>query len=395
MKRVFPILAISVFSSVLGVGIIAPLLPLYADSLGASGLWLGIIFAAFSISRALFMPLFGRLSDRRGRRLFICTGLFLYTLISLTYIWADNVGGLTVVRLLHGTASAMIVPVAQAYIGDLSPQGSEGKWMGYFNASFFTGFAVGPLVGGVLTDLYSMNAAFLAMGGLNLVAFVLAFIFLPDVKVPPSRPESKSFSFRAMMRSPAMQGLFSYRFAYAVGRSAFTCFLPLFCAQYLDLSPGRIAILLTTHMLLVSTSQVLAGRIADSFNVRYLVVIGSLISLGFLGAVPLMGGFWPLMGIAIAGALGGALALPASSAMTVHEGRTYGMGSALGIFNMAMSSGMAVGPLLGGLLVDHWGIESAFYMAAAVGVLGTLLFIQLTRRRADAPVPGRASMPER
>ncbi len=379
MNKVFPILAISTFSSVLGVGIIAPLLPLYADSLGASGLWLGIIFAGFSISRALFMPLFGKISDRRGRRRFICSGLLVYTIISLGYLWANTIGELTLIRFLHGFASAMIVPIAQAYVGDMSPGGSEGKWMGYFNSSFFTGFAMGPLLGGLLTDAFSMDAAFLAMGGLNAVAFLLAFLLLPESKTDRSSPRQASPSLVTVMQSDVMKGLFSYRLVYAIGRSAFMCFLPLYCASSMGLTPGQTAILLSTYMLLVSTSQVFAGRIADSFNRRHLVVVGSLISISFLALVPSMPSFWALLGLAFFGALGGTLSLPASSAMTVAEGRTYGMGSALGLFNMAMSAGMAIGPLLGGLVVDQWDMVSAFYFSAGMGMLGTVAFFYFTK----------------
>jgi len=71
IKKVSPILALSVFSSMLGIGIIAPLLPLYAENMGATGIWVGIIFAGFSISRVIFLPVIGRLSDRSGRKLFI------------------------------------------------------------------------------------------------------------------------------------------------------------------------------------------------------------------------------------------------------------------------------------------------------------------------------------
>lgn len=75
IKRVFPILAISIFCCMLGSGIVVPLLPLYAESLGATGFWLGVIFAGFPISRALVTPFFGRLSDRSGRKPFISVGL--------------------------------------------------------------------------------------------------------------------------------------------------------------------------------------------------------------------------------------------------------------------------------------------------------------------------------
>ena len=90
VKKIFPILALSIFSAMLGVGIIAPLLPLYAENLGASGIWIGIIFAAFSISRSVFMPVFGRLSDCNGRKLFLSIGLFCFSITSLGYIWANS-----------------------------------------------------------------------------------------------------------------------------------------------------------------------------------------------------------------------------------------------------------------------------------------------------------------
>ena len=173
IKNAFPILALSIFSSMLGVGIVAPLLPLYAENLGATGIWIGIIFASFSISRTIIMPIVGWLSDRRGRKLFLCIGLLSYAIVSLGYIWADSVSQLTLVRLINGATAGMILPIAQAYVGDISPEGEEGKWMGYFNAAFFTGFGFGPLLGGVLTDHFGMNVAFSTMGGLNLLAFLI------------------------------------------------------------------------------------------------------------------------------------------------------------------------------------------------------------------------------
>jgi len=381
MKRVFPVLAISTFSAILGVGIISPLLPLYADSLGASAIGLGVIFAGFSVSRALFMPVVGRMSDRKGRKLFICTGLLAYAAMSLGYIWADTVAQLTLVRILHGGASAMIIPVAQAYIGDLSPEGEEGKWQGYFNASFFTGFGFGPLLGGLLTDAYSWEAAFYAMGSLAGLAFLLALWRLPEVSpVREERGPGDKPSFWRMRESGAMKGLVSYRFVYAVGRGAFSCFLPLYGADKLGLSAGEIGIVISLHILLMSFSQAIGGRLADAVSRKALVVMGSLVSLAFLALVPFTDSLWQLLVLSAFGALGGTLALPAASAMTVAQGRTYGMGAALGMFNMAMSVGMTVGPLLGGVIADAWDIDTVFYCGAGVGLGGTALFLWFTRR---------------
>jgi len=378
MKRVFSVLAIATFSSTLGMGIIAPLLPLYAKSLGASGIWIGVIFAGFSISRALFMPLVGHISDRKGRRIFICTGLLVYAVISLGYIWASRVSELTFVRLMHGFASAMVVPIAQAYIGDLAPEGKEGTWMGYFNAAFIAGFGFGPLMGGVLTDYFSMETAFYTMGVLNLLAFILAFFLLPEVRRRKESSESPQPSFPRMRQSGVMKGLFSFRAVQSFGMGAFMAFFPLF-GDDLGLSPGRIGAVLAIYLLLIATAQFFSGRIADVFNRKALIISGSLVGLVFIALVPSMQNFWQLSGLCIFGAVGGALSLPAASAMTVEEGRKYGMGSTMGVFNMAMSIGMATGPLMGGLIADLMNIDSVFYFGAVMGLLGISLFIWFTR----------------
>ena len=128
IKKVFPILAFAMFSSTLGVGVVSPLLPLYAQSMATTGFWLGAIMAAYGTTSIISTPLFGQLSDRKGRKLFLCTGLLCYSALSLGYVWAGNVFSLIMVRLLQGAASGMFIPIALAYIGDISLQGEEGRW---------------------------------------------------------------------------------------------------------------------------------------------------------------------------------------------------------------------------------------------------------------------------
>ncbi len=379
IKKVFPILALSIFSSMLGVGIITPLFPLYAENLGATGVWLGVIFASFSISRAIFMPFFGRLSDRKGRKLFISLGLLLYSLISLLYIGANSISQLILIRLVHGVTAGMIMPIAQAYIGDISPEGEEGKWMGYFNAAFFTGFGIGPLMGGALTDHFGMTVAFSTMSGLNLLAFLVAVLFLPEIRQRKMAASSRSY-FQALSTSGMMKGLFSFRLSYSLGRGTFAAFLPIFAAIYIGLSPTFIGIVLTVNILLMSLLQVYSGNIADRFNRKALVILGSLINIVFLALIPSTHSFWQLLGLCALGGLGSAVSIPAASAMVVDEGRKFGMGSTIAIFAMAFSIGMAIGPLLSGVITDFININSVFYFGAAMGLVGTGLFIRFTRQ---------------
>jgi len=163
-KKIFAVLFFSIFVSVTGVGIVVPLLPVYAYELGASGLYIGLVFGAFSLSRTFFLPYFGRLSDKKGRKPLIVAGLLAYALISIGFILSKNVETLIIMRFIQGISSAMLIPVIQAYVGDITPEGSEGMSMGMFNMSMFFGLSVGPLAGGMINEHFSLNTSFLCMG---------------------------------------------------------------------------------------------------------------------------------------------------------------------------------------------------------------------------------------
>ncbi|TFG35569.1 MAG: MFS transporter, partial [Desulfobacterales bacterium] len=132
-------LLLSVFIALLGIGIIVPVMPVFAASLGAGGLALGLIIAAFSITRGIFQPIVGSLSDRWGRKGFLVCGLLVYALVGLAIPEATSVINLIVIRAFHGVGSAMIVPVAMACVSDMSPVGQEGRYMGLLHIAIFTG----------------------------------------------------------------------------------------------------------------------------------------------------------------------------------------------------------------------------------------------------------------
>ena len=361
----------------LGSGIVVPLLPLYAESLGASSFWLGIIFAAFPISRIFATPVVGRLSDRKGRKPFISIGLLTYGIISFGFIYADTVFHLVLMRFLHGLAGALILPIAQAYVGDVSPPGEEGKWMGYANAAFFSGFGLGPLMGGVLSEHLGMDTAFLAMGVLSLLAFTITIFFLPEIK--PEQSATSNPSFREMSRGGMIIGLFTFRLTLTMGRAIFFVFLPILAANSLGLRPSLVGILLTVYILLMSLLGIPSGRIADRLSRRFLVFSGCLISSVFLLLVPLGQSFGLLLALAVVGSVSNAIAVPAASALAVEEGRKYGMGSTIALFSMAQSIGMVVGPIVGGAITDLAGINSGFYFGAVITAMGAGLFTWFSR----------------
>ena len=363
--------------SMLGFGIVVPLLPIYADQMGASALEIGFINAGFSLMLLVALPIMGRLSDRFGRKVFLCTGLTVLIVASLGFIWAQNPIQLILVRIFQGIGASMHLPIAQAYLGDITPKGEEGKWMGHFNAILFSSMSLGPLFGGVLTDLFSANITFLVMAALCLTGLIATLIFLPEV-AKRTVAERQGSAFESLRKSKIMKGVFAFNIAIGFSMACTMTFLPLFGSQNLGLSVFLIGLLIASRTPL-ALLQSYTGTLADRYNRRGLITIGSVGAIIFIALMPLASGFWPLLIMYALMSVGTAFAMPAATAYVVEEGRVFGMGASMALFMMAMQIGNGVGPILLGGVVDFMGIESAFYSAAVILLLGIAIFIWFGR----------------
>ena len=111
--------------------------------------------------------------------------------------------------------------------------------------------------------------------------------------------------------------------------------------------------------------------------------MGSLINIALLAMIPLTSTFWYLLGLIIIRSIGGSIAIPAESALTIEEGRRFGMGSTIAALALATSLGMGIGPILSGVFADLGGIQSAFYFTGGTGILGIILFSWYSRQRSS------------
>lgn len=408
-KKAFTVVAFSVFAGMLGMGIISPLMPVYTRSLGVTGIWIGVLLASYSASRALFMPFIARFSDKRGRRIILATGLLFYGLMSFFYMGVQETWQLLLVRIIHGSAGGMIIPVAKAYVGELSPQGEEGTWMGYYNAAFFAGIGGGPLLGGTLYDAFSggapifgildsgMVAAFSAMGFLNILSALTVFFLLPEIKTERGKTRPKS-SYREMARSRLFLGLFSMQLVEGLGRTAFFSFLPIFAGLQLGLSTTQIGSIFTIQVLLSAILQAPMGKITDRISNRLSrrgqIIIAGIFMVAYMLITTLTSQYWHLLVIAIVAGIVSSITTPTSSAISVSEGRKFGMASVMAALSVALSGGMALGPLLGGVVVElnnrglsqgaTQDVTGVFYFAAIFVVIGFSLFTFFTKPQATS-----------
>jgi DHA1 family multidrug resistance protein-like MFS transporter len=390
-KKIFITLFFSILAAVMGVGIVVPLLPVYAHDLGASGVYIGLIFGAFSLSRTFLLPYFGRLSDQKGRKPLIVTGLFAYALVSISFILSETVETLILLRFLQGIASAMIMPVSLAYVADITPIGREGFSMGLFNMSVFIGLSIGPLMGGVIKDRFSLQGAFACMGGLAFLGFLLSLFFLPATKSERVvNRKKKPIGWQHILKDRAISGLFFFRFTYTACIGIIWGFLPIFADSEFSLSSSSIGVLVMLAVLISGLIHTPMGILADRLNRVAMVAIGGVMTSAAILSFGWARGFWDLFLANVLFGLGGGVAMPALMALAVSKGnRTDAMGSVMALLTMAHSMGMLIGSLLAGVTMDIFQLRQAFPFGSLIMMIGVGVFIVCSYPTPEQPEPNR------
>ncbi len=376
-KKIFYVLFIASIVTNIGSGMIASLLGVYSKTLGATGLQLGIIYSGISFSRAILSPPIGKLSDEKGRKAFLIFGLLAYTLISFGYIYAKTAWGLIIVGLLHGAAAAFVLPVAFAYIGDITPIGKEGEYLGTFGISLFIGWAIGPVLGGVIADVLGYKEVFLGMGILSFASLVITFFMLPESKT--IKKDGNSISYKSLLKDRLLVVVLSVRFLHLITISSIVTFVPVF-ALSINLSLSQIGTILMLNILVMGLLQQPFGKLADRTNRINMLIIGGIIASAGLMGIPFSVNFLQLLFWNIVMAVGSALSFPTTNAIMTVKGRNTGMASVMAVFNFAMSAGMALGPLIAGVIYDEMGLSWVFVVLSVISTLGLLLFYPFMRK---------------
>ncbi len=383
MVRIFASLFFATAMAQVGLGIISPILPLYARTFQATGVQLGLVFAAFSVSRAVLSPFIGRLSDRVGRKPIIVSGLAVYALVSVLYAQSAALWQLGVFRFIQGVASVMVTPIAQAYVGDLTRAGSEGRTLNAFYASQFIGMAIGPILGGGIGAAWSYDAAFYVMGGLTLLSLVLVVLLVPTDETAKTRrrPEKKPMlPFRKVLSHDAVKAMLAYFATRGFWRQAFSTFYPLFAVTAFAASEAEIGIVLSVYMFSEGLLQIPFGYLADRYPRVRQIVLGSVFAPLVLLAIPFVGSIGAIAALTVAMGAFSALGRASLVAVRTELGRTHGMGTLAGVQGGAFAVGQMFGPLVSGAVVDTAGLSAVFPFASAIGCVGTALVIFWIRR---------------
>lgn len=350
----------------------SPVLPRFAEHLGAGPELIGLVVAASTVTGVLFKLPAGALSDLFGRRRVMLIGAVFFAVPPFFYPFVENAASLLALRFVHGFATAIFSPVASAYVAGLG-EARRGSRLGWFSSVNDVGATAGPLIGGLaLYATASFAASYLLIGLIGVLALGAALL-VPETGTSATPAESsltaRTVEFRKGLRdvitTPAVLTAAAVEATMYLGFGAFLGFLPLY-ARAAGLNDAAIAIVLTVELTVAVVAKPFAGSLSDCLGRKPVIVLGlfacaaalplifRMTSLaGLLATVPLLG-------------LGVAAVTPATNALIADLVAAQRLGTGMGVFGTIWDIGEAAGPILAGILIGQIGYEPAFDVIAAI-----------------------------
>jgi len=384
--RRISVLMATAFVDMIGFSILFPLLPFYAERLNAEEWVIGWMIAAFSIMQLIFAPMWGRFSDRYGRRPALLLGLSIGAVAFTIFAFANTIWLLFLTRLVQGVAGAT-VGVVQAYVGDASAPEERAKAFGWLTAATSAGVMVGPIIGSLAFGL-GPHVPGLVAAALCLTNVLFAARWLPESSKPKSAEEwsRAKAKGRQSIRSAALDVLLKPRgqvsrliWIYAVGMLGFmsmTAVMPLYLGDKFGITEISIGpFFAMVGGLGIVMRAIVLGRMVDRFGETRVMRIGALFLAAGLFTIPIPDKVW-LATLALALVpVGTALLFPTTSAQVSHCSLTDEMGQTLGVQQLFGGMSRVVAPIWATAAYVALGWSQPFYVASfLVGVVALLTF---------------------
>lgn len=382
------VLFVTELLSVTGFLMVVPFISLYVEELGASfgsvEFWAGVAFSVLALTRIVAGPVWGALADRFGRKLMVQRAMFGGTLVMGLMAFVQSVEQLVLLRALQGAITGTVV-AANTLVAASAPPEHNGYAMGLMQTSVWIGASLGPLLGGVIADLFGFRIGFYLSAGCLFLASLGVTFFVHEEFEPPggSRLSRREIfdDWLRVLRLPGIREILSMRLLVRSRMTVLMAFLPLFVAGLLA-SQARVSTVtgLATGVTAAcgALSAAYLGRIGDRVGHGRLLLVGALgAAVGYALIGLLVSQEWQL--IFLSGVIGVALGAvdPATKALMNQTAPADQMGSVYGVDASITSMGRVVLPLLGSAVVGFAGLRSVFglltVMFAVTVLLTTLL----------------------
>jgi len=373
-----------VLVDLIGFGLYIPLLPFYAEHFGASPFIVGLSMATFSFAQFISAPLWGHLSDRKGRRPILMIGMAGSV---ISYLWlgfTDSLWMIFAARALNGLMAGNI-SAAFAYMADVTTRENRAKGMGLVGAAFGLGFIVGPAIGGILAGSDPANADFqapaFAAAGLSAVAFIMTISFLKESLPADARerlsalPRKKPITqLRESLAHPTMGRLLVLIFLSTFVFAGLETTFAMWSRRSFGWGPEQNGYLFAFVGITSAVVQGgLVGRLANKFGERALVLQGAMaLAIGVL-LIPFADNLPVLLIAMMIAGYGFSIITPSLNSLVSLQASENEQGSVLGVTRSASTLARVAGPAWAGMLFSVLGRDWPYFGGAMVMVIVIVL----------------------
>jgi DHA1 family multidrug resistance protein-like MFS transporter len=372
-----------VFGCYFGTYMRLPVVPLYAVTLGADTVAVGLINAAFLLTAGVLSLPLGLVSDRLGAKFTAAVGILILSVSSFLVCLSHTPGQLMWIYLFSGVGLAAFGPTLMTVVANISPSTHLGRAYGWYTTALYSGMTLGPAVGGFTAEHAGYGPTFLISGVSIFLTFWVLIFFLPGsrrISTAAPRPTGATMAtVRALLGNRPLLGCWLGTLGGCFGLGLFLTFLPLH-AQNQGLSLGEIGLVFATQGIVNALSRIPFGHLSDRAGNR-----GWLAAAGLLGIAVSMAAFGLVSRVAsfvlCAAALGTSMGLAFTSigALTAEAATPEGRGLAMGGYNAAIYLGMMLSSALMGPVIREVGFTNGFLLTALINLILVACFYLLLR----------------
>lgn len=359
-----------------------PVLPLFAQALGATPTEIGWIVIASTLPGILISFPAGSLSDYLGKRRLILFSLVIFASAPFLYLMVSEVWQLIAVRFYHGFATAIFGTVATAAIAERYTQDRATKLSTYSSVTI-VGRSVAPFLGGFLISLASFDAVYIACGISGVLALAVGLILNDNgAPVPLAKPEREDVltDLKRVLRDTRIMATTGVEAAQYLVFGAVEAFLALFAAS-LGIPAWQIGVILGVQLMSIVFIKPLMGMFSDKLGRAQIIIPGLMVGAASVALLPYLPYFLGLCALSLVFGIGFAMVTSSTSALVADLTKNGAYGSSMGVLRTVMDVGQTIGPVLTGWVVGAYGYTSAFIMLAAILLFAALLFSYMIRLR--------------